>query len=92
MKIVDDFLQLPRLWQVGLAILAAVYLAFAGMLSAAGGAYQPVPVVDSDFNKTIQLWYQVFVPHHLSSFTPDTWTCNPSLIDINESFCSEGRR
>lgn len=91
MKIVDDFLQLPRLWQAGLVILAAVYLAFAGMLSAAGGAYQPVPVVDSDFNKTVRLWYQVFVPHHLASITPDTWTCNPSLININESSCSEGK-
>jgi hypothetical protein len=90
MELVDQFLKFPRVWQIGLTFLAVIYLAITGMVAVAGGAYQQVNVIDSDFNKTVNIWYHVFVPHRLKSFTPDTWSCGPSLINIDESMSMAG--
>jgi len=84
METVDQFLKFPRIWQIALVFFAVIYLTIMGMVAVAGGAYQQVTIIDSDFNKTVNLWYHIFVPHHLKSLTPDTWQCNPSLIAIDE--------
>jgi hypothetical protein len=69
-----------------LVSIGVIGLVVAILLTIVGSCYEDVPQLSPYFNTTIGLWYEVFVPHHLRSFTPEAWSCEASTIKINEGF------
>jgi hypothetical protein len=81
------FLSLPYLWRGVVIFGATLYIVIITLVTIAGAGYEYTPKTDTSFNKTIPRWYDVFVPHKLSKFAPDTWKCDPSVIKVGEG-CS----
>jgi|SRR5579859_6311019 len=68
-----------------LAILGLIVLAIATIFNLVAGGYEHIAVNSPDFNRTITLWYQRFVPLAVKSYTPEAWSCNASTIRFNDS-------
>jgi hypothetical protein len=81
------FFALPYIVQAALILIAAVYIIVITIVSVGGGGYESVTVTDPDFNKTVRIFYDVFVPDRVSSLTPELWKCNPSNIKVNDGTC-----
>jgi hypothetical protein len=74
---------------VNLLILLAipVYLATAVILVLVGGEYETVSVTASqdDYNQTIVLWYQRFIPGHWhDTRTQGAWECEDNTISAGD--------
>lgn len=86
-SVVKFFLSLPSIWRGAMIFAATVYLVVITLVTIAGAGYEYIPKTDTSFNKTLPRWYDVFVPHKLSKYAPDTWKCDPSVIKVGDG-CS----
>jgi hypothetical protein len=85
-SVTQFFYRLPYVWRGVLIFAAALYIVIVTLITVAGAGYEYIPHTDTQFNRTISLWYDVLVPHKVSKFAPDTWKCDPSVINVNEGY------
>jgi hypothetical protein len=68
--------------------LAFMYIVVITLINIYAVGYEPKPLNSFDFNNTAgrQLWYERFIPHWrgVRNSFPETWTCQPSIIDVNQ--------
>jgi hypothetical protein len=67
-------------------VFGVIYVAFITLINIAAVGYEPVTVVDSDYNKTVTPWYQRFLVK--TSLLPEPWACNVATISANDGFTS----
>lgn len=67
------------------ALLALVYIGGITVMNIYAVGYEPTQTNSYDFNNTqlVKLWYEKFIPHKIRDSFPDTWKCQPSIIDVN---------
>jgi hypothetical protein len=67
-----------------LSVLLGLYVVIITIVNIAATGYEPKPVQSSDYNQSIVLWYDKFVPSSSRKYTLDTWTCDPAVILVND--------
>jgi hypothetical protein len=91
MNIIDPsiprfFFGLSYFWRGVLVFCTVLYITIVTLVTIAGAGYEYIPHTDTRFNQTIARWYDVFVPNKISSYAPDTWRCDPSVINVYDGF------
>jgi len=38
----------------------------------------------ADYNATVKLWYQTFIPNAFKNYTKDAWTCIPNILTLGD--------
>jgi hypothetical protein len=67
-----------------LKVLLGLYIVIITIVNIAATGYEPTPVQSSNYNQSIFLWYDNFVPSSTRQYTPDTWSCDPNVILVND--------
>lgn len=69
----------PLLLNLLVILAIPVYLTIIIIIVLAGGEYQSVATTayHENFNQTIKLWYQAFLPNKLKK---NAWQCNPNVL------------
>lgn len=81
---VSRSVSLPLLLHLLIILAIPVYLTIAIIVVLAGGEFQTVPTTGTpgNFNQTVKLWYQTFLPNKVS--TKSAWHCNPNLFKTGD--------
>lgn len=69
-------------WNWTFIIVTIIWVLLMFVLNIATSAYDLVPVLSPSYESTYRLWYQQIFPQ--TSWTPESWTCDPSFINILE--------
>lgn len=70
--------------RVTLALIIIGGLAFVGIvtvINVVAVGYELVSITSTDYDSSSSLWYEKFMP---KSWTPQTKTCQPTIIKLNE--------
>lgn len=71
---------LPVLWIFSLGYITVVVL-----LVLAGDEFEyKVEPPTADYNATVRLWYQPFIPNVLKNYTKDAWICSPNILTLGD--------
>ena len=71
---------LPFLW-----IFAIFYMVIVVLLVLAGDEFEyQVQPPTADYNATIKLWYQDFIPNAFKTYTKEAWICTPNIITLGD--------
>jgi hypothetical protein len=71
---------------LGLLFISLAALVVVTVFNFQASGYEKLPLVSNDFNKTVTLWYQKFVPNKIHLPTPEAWQCDASTIKVNEGY------
>jgi len=63
--------------------LAVIWLAFITIVNVVAVAYETVPFTSPDFNATITLWYEKFIP---TFWLPPSRSCDSSVIPVSAGY------
>jgi hypothetical protein len=77
-------LLLPLLLHFLIILAIPVYLTITVVVVLAGGVFQTAPTTGTprNFNQTVKLWYQTFLPNKVS--TKNAWHCDPNLFKTGD--------
>jgi len=70
--------------KIVLSVLLGLYIVIITIINIAATGYESMPVQSSNYNQSIFLWYDNFVTSSTRQYTPDTWTCDPNVILVND--------
>jgi hypothetical protein len=77
---VSRSVSVPLVLNLLIILAIPVYLTIIVIIVLAGGEYQSVTTTayPGNFNQTIKLWYQTFLPNKVK--TKSAWQCNPNVL------------
>ena len=66
-------------------IFSLGYATLVVLLVLAGDEFEyKVQPPTADYNATVKLWYQPFIPHVLKNYTKDAWICSPNILTLGD--------
>src|SRR5271163_1618319 len=69
---------------IGILLGAGIFTGLVTVINVIAVGYELVTTTSSDFNATVVLWYDHFLP---STWRPNNLICQPAVINLNEG-CS----